>query len=99
MFFSLLFYRTPMSDNKLNITALDMDARGIGHLPNEDGSPGKVVFVDGALPGEEVSIQTYRKKPHWENARMTELHQESSQRVQPQCRYFGLCGGCSMQHL
>jgi len=83
----------------MKITALDMDARGIGHLQNEDGTVGKVVFVDGALPGEVVSIQTYRKKPHWENAHMTELHQESSQRTKPRCSYFGLCGGCSMQHL
>ncbi|WP_423828253.1 23S rRNA (uracil(1939)-C(5))-methyltransferase RlmD [Solimicrobium silvestre] len=83
----------------MKITALDMDARGIGHLQNEDGTDGKVVFVDGALPGEVVSVQTYRKKAHWENALMTELHQESSQRVKPKCSYFGLCGGCSMQHL
>jgi len=83
----------------MKITALDMDARGIGHLHNEDGSQGKVVFVDGALPGEIVSFSTYRKKPHWENAQMTQLHKESSQRVKPKCRYFGLCGGCSMQHL
>ncbi len=88
-----------MSDNKMKITALDMDARGIGHLQNEDGSQGKVVFVDGALPGEIVSFQTYRKKPHWENAQMTALHRESSQRTKPKCSYFGLCGGCSMQHL
>ena len=88
-----------MSDNKLKITALDMDARGIGHLQNEDGSQGKVVFVDGALPGEIVSFSTYRKKPHWENAQMTQLHKESSQRTKPKCSYFGLCGGCSMQHL
>ena len=88
-----------MSDNKIKITALDMEARGIGHLQNEDGSVGKVVFVDGALPGEEVSFRTYRKKPHWENAHMMQLHRESSQRTEPKCSYFGLCGGCSMQHL
>ena len=88
-----------MFTNKLKITALDMDARGIGHLQNEDGSQGKVVFVDGALPGEVVSYSTYRKKPHWENAQMTQLHVESSQRTRPKCVYFGICGGCSMQHL
>lgn len=88
-----------MTDHTLHITALDMDARGIGHLSNEDGSPGKVVFVDGALPGELVSCSSYRKKPHWENAQMTALHRESAQRVRPRCAYFGTCGGCSMQHL
>ncbi len=88
-----------MSDNKVNITALDMEARGIGHLRNEDGSNGKVIFVDGALPGEVVSIQSYRKKEHWENAFIMRLHHESSQRVEAQCKYFKVCGGCSMQHL
>jgi 23S rRNA (uracil1939-C5)-methyltransferase len=88
-----------MPNNKMKITALDMDARGIGHWQNEDGTNGKVVFVDGALPGEMVSVQIYRKKAHWENGLMTKLHQESAQRVKPQCPYFGLCGGCSMQHL
>jgi 23S rRNA (uracil1939-C5)-methyltransferase len=88
-----------MSNNKIKITALDIEARGVGHWPNEDGTDGKVVFVDGALPGEIVSVQTYRKKAHWENAAMIELHRESSQRVKPHCDFFGVCGGCSMQHL
>ncbi|MCU6433161.1 23S rRNA (uracil(1939)-C(5))-methyltransferase RlmD [Undibacterium sp. Jales W-56] len=83
----------------INIRSLDMDARGVGHLENEDGSPGKVVFVEGALPGEEVGFQTFKKKASWEAATMTQLVRESSQRVQPKCAYFGLCGGCSMQHL
>ncbi|MCD6026606.1 MAG: rlmD [Solimicrobium sp.] len=88
-----------MFDNKIKITALDIDARGIGHLQNEDGTDGKVIFVDGALPGEIVSVQVYRKKASWENALVTKLHKESSQRVKPDCVYFGICGGCSMQHL
>nr|WP_315472827.1 23S rRNA (uracil(1939)-C(5))-methyltransferase RlmD [uncultured Undibacterium sp.] len=85
--------------NTLNIRSLDMDARGVGHLENEDGSPGKVVFVEGALPGEVVGFNTYRKKPSWEAATMGALVKESSQRVTPKCPHFGVCGGCSMQHL
>ncbi|MFC0350763.1 23S rRNA (uracil(1939)-C(5))-methyltransferase RlmD [Undibacterium danionis] len=85
--------------NTLNIRSLDMDARGVGHLDNEDGSPGKVVFVEGALPGEVVGFNTYRKKPSWEAATMGALVKESSQRVTPKCPHFGVCGGCSMQHL
>ena len=88
-----------MSKNKISITALDMDARGIGHFQNEDGTQGKVVFVDGALPGELVDISVYRKKAHFENAQMMAIHIESPQRVKPQCPHFGVCGGCSMQHL
>ena len=88
-----------MPENTIEIVALDMDARGVGHLHNEDGSPGKVVFVEGALPGERVSFLTFKKKKNWEAARMTELHRESALRVTPKCVHFHICGGCSMQHL
>ncbi len=83
----------------LDIESLDMEARGVGHLPNEDGTPGKVIFVEGALPGERVRFKSYRRKPKWEAADMTELLRESSLRTQPRCKFFGLCGGCAMQHL
>ncbi|MDQ9171105.1 23S rRNA (uracil(1939)-C(5))-methyltransferase RlmD [Oxalobacteraceae bacterium R-40] len=88
-----------MSNNIIDIESLDMEARGVGHLQNEDGSPGKVIFVEGALPGERVSFQSYRRKPKWEAADMTALHHESALRVKPKCVYFGTCGGCAMQHL
>jgi 23S rRNA (uracil1939-C5)-methyltransferase len=76
-----------------------MDARGVGHLENEDGSPGKVIFVEGALPGERVSFETLRKKKNWESGRMVTLQKASSMRVEPKCPHFWHCGGCSMQHL
>lgn len=85
--------------NTIEIRSLDMDARGVGNLQNEDGSTGKVVFVDGALPGELVEFSTYKKKASWEAATMMSLVRESSQRVEPKCEFFGTCGGCSMQHL
>lgn len=88
-----------MQENIIEIKSLDMDARGVGHIENEDGSPGKVVFVEGALPGERVSFVTFKKKKNWEMARMTALHRESSMRVTPKCKHFDNCGGCSMQHL
>ena len=88
-----------MEQNIINIESLDMEGRGIGHLQNEDGTQGKVIFVEGALPGEKVSFQTFRAKKNWEAARMTELHRESVLRVKPKCEWFGICGGCAMQHL
>jgi 23S rRNA (uracil1939-C5)-methyltransferase len=88
-----------MHDTIIDIKSLDMDARGVGHLANEDGTPGKVIFVEGALPGEKVSFLTFKKKKNWEAARMTELHRASSMRVAPKCQHFDYCGGCSMQHL
>ena len=88
-----------MPDPIIKIESLDMEARGVGHLPNEDGSPGKVIFVEGALPGETVSFSSYRRKSKWEAARMTALHSESALRVRPKCPWFGVCGGCAMQHI
>ncbi|MES2130563.1 MAG: 23S rRNA (uracil(1939)-C(5))-methyltransferase RlmD [Pseudomonadota bacterium] len=88
-----------MQAPRILIKTLDMDARGVGHLDNEDGSPGKVIFVEGALPGETVSFETFKKKKNWEAARMTALHRESALRVKPACAHFDQCGGCSMQHL
>jgi 23S rRNA (uracil1939-C5)-methyltransferase len=88
-----------MHDSLLDIESLDMEARGVGHLANEDGSPGKVIFVEGALPGERVRFKSYRRKAKWEAADMTELLRESSLRAKPRCMYFGICGGCAMQHL
>ncbi|MFZ6861232.1 23S rRNA (uracil(1939)-C(5))-methyltransferase RlmD [Undibacterium sp. Ji67W] len=85
--------------NKIEIRSFDMDARGVGHLQNEDGTQGKVVFVEGALPGELVSFSSYKKKSSWEVATLSEVHRTSSQRVDPKCEFFGTCGGCSMQHL
>lgn len=88
-----------MQHNTIVIESLDMDGRGVGHLQNEDGTPGKVIFVEGALPGECVSFQSFRRKPKWEAATLTELHRESALRIEPKCTYFGNCGGCAMQHL
>ena len=94
-----LLFLSPMQEIFIDIKSLDADARGVGHLENEDGSPGKVVFVGGALPGERVSYETLKKKKNWEAGRMLTLQRASSMRVEPKCIHFGVCGGCSMQHL
>ena len=82
----------------LEIESLDIDAQGIARRPD-----GKVVFIEGALPFEQVSVSVHRKKNNWEAGTVTAVHRESSQRVRPGCPHFGLhagaCGGCKMQHL
>ena len=88
-----------MQETFIEIKSLDADARGVGHLENEDGSQGKVVFVEDALPGERVSYEVKKKKKNWEAGRMVTLQRASSMRVEPRCQHFGYCGGCSMQHL
>lgn len=85
-------------DEWLRIESLDMEAQGVAR-----NSEGKVVFVEGALPGEEVQVQVLRRKNQWEQASYVALRHESAQRVRPGCPHFGLhagaCGGCKMQHL
>lgn len=75
------------------IESLDHEARGITRLD------GKTVFVEGALPGERVEYVSLRKKPSYEVARSERILKASPDRVVPRCAHFGVCGGCSMQHL
>ncbi|MBP7132586.1 MAG: 23S rRNA (uracil(1939)-C(5))-methyltransferase RlmD [Aquabacterium sp.] len=77
----------------LKVESLDLEAQGVAHRAD-----GKVVFIEDALPGEEVRVSVNRRKNNWEQATMTERRRDSSQRVEPGCTYFGLCGGCKMQH-
>lgn len=82
----------------LTVESLDLEAQGVAH--NEEG---KVVFIEGALPTEQVQVQVGRRKNAWEQATMTAMRRESAQRVRPGCPHFGLhagaCGGCKMQHM
>jgi 23S rRNA (uracil1939-C5)-methyltransferase len=75
------------------ISALDQEGRGVARVD------GKAMFVEGALIGERVAIEIYRNKPNYALARMTALFEASHERVTPPCPHFGVCGGCSLQHL
>lgn len=77
----------------LQVEALDQEGRGIGHVD------GKVIFIEGALTGETVTYVPYRRKPNYELAKVETVITASPARVTPRCAYFGICGGCSMQHL
>ncbi len=85
-------------EDALHVDALDIEAQGVARRDD-----GKVVFIEGALPGEWVSANVHRKKNNWEAASLRAVYRASSQRVQPGCAHFGLhegaCGGCKMQHL
>jgi 23S rRNA (uracil1939-C5)-methyltransferase len=85
-------------DEWLSVESLDIEAQGVAH-----NSEGKVVFIEGALPGEQVQVDVGRRKNQWEAGTLRALRRESSQRVRPGCPHFGLhpgaCGGCKMQHL
>ncbi|MCL2656563.1 MAG: 23S rRNA (uracil(1939)-C(5))-methyltransferase RlmD [Betaproteobacteria bacterium] len=77
----------------VTIESLDHEGRGVAHFD------GKAIFIEGALPGEQVEFASYRKKTSFEQATVTRIVRESAQRVTPGCEFFGICGGCSLQHL
>ena len=85
-------------DEWLTVDAIDLEAQGVAR-----NAEGKVVFVEGALPGEQVQVQVGRSKNAWEQGTMVAMRRESALRVRPGCPHFGLhagaCGGCKMQHL
>ena len=75
------------------VESIDQEGRGVAH------ANGKVIFVEGALTGETVSYNSYRKKPSFELAQVAQIYKSASLRVPPKCPHFGRCGGCSIQHL
>lgn len=60
---------------------------------------GKPILIDGALPGEQVVFKYSRIRRDYGEGNVIEVRAPSADRVQPKCRYFGVCGGCSLQHL
>ncbi len=60
---------------------------------------GKVIFIENAVPGDVVDIRLFKNKKDWAEGFVTKYHEYSSQRVEPFCRHFGVCGGCQWQML
>jgi 23S rRNA (uracil1939-C5)-methyltransferase len=85
--------RLPAPVSGVTIDSLSHDGRGIAHLD------GKAVFIDGALPGEVVGFEYLASRRRFDEGRVTVVTQPSPDRVQPRCPHFGVCGGCSLQHL
>lgn len=78
---------------ELEIESLSHEGRGVAHLEE------KVIFVSGALPSEKVLANRTFSRAKFEEAEVLEVLQASDQRIQPKCEVFGICGGCSFQHL
>jgi 23S rRNA (uracil1939-C5)-methyltransferase len=55
---------------------------------------GYTLFIEGALPAEEVQVQITERKKNYGNAALLKIHKNSSHRVKPSCPLFGTCGGC-----
>jgi 23S rRNA (uracil1939-C5)-methyltransferase len=91
--------RLDHSPKTLDIVNLGHDGRGVARWPQGHAQAGKTVFVSGALPGEQVSVQQTARSRHFDEARTLEVLAASPDRVTPRCPHFGVCGGCVLQHL
>ncbi len=60
---------------------------------------GKVIFTEGAIPGDVVDILLVKNKKDWAEARVLKLVSPSADRITPFCKHFGVCGGCKWQML
>ena len=88
----------------VQVESLDLDAQGIARLtPNEEellqGQSGKVVFIQGALPTERVTYIITRDRARFSKAKVLDILKPAVFRATPKCKAFGVCGGCTMQHL
>jgi len=77
----------------VHIESMTHDGRGVAHID------GKAVFIEDALPDEEVLLHLQRRHRKYDEARVATLIQASPERVTPECTHFGICGGCSLQHM
>lgn len=75
------------------ITSLSHDGRGISRID------GKTIFIDGALPEELVEFAFTKRHSNFDEAKTVAVLKSSPHRVPALCPHFGVCGGCSLQHL
>ncbi|HUQ97629.1 MAG TPA: TRAM domain-containing protein, partial [Chitinophagaceae bacterium] len=60
---------------------------------------GKVIFVEGVVPGDVVDVRLTKNKKDWAEGHALQFRQLSPDRVEPFCQHFGVCGGCQWQML
>ncbi|HIE55019.1 MAG TPA: 23S rRNA (uracil(1939)-C(5))-methyltransferase RlmD [Chromatiaceae bacterium] len=85
--------RLPQEPVEAVVENLSHDGRGVSRVEK------KVTFIHGALPGERVMFRYTARRRDRDEGEVVELLQASPERVRPRCSHFGLCGGCSLQHL
>ncbi len=79
-----------------NIEIIDLGAKGkaVGKA-----SDGKVIFAPFLAPGDIADIQTTKKRKAYYEGKAVKIHRYSDLRTEPACAYFGICGGCKLQHI
>ncbi|MCR8849423.1 23S rRNA (uracil(1939)-C(5))-methyltransferase RlmD [Rossellomorea sp. SC111] len=77
----------------LTIKKIGINGEGVGFFKR------KIVFVPGALAGEEVVVEVTKVHPKFTEARIKKIRKKSPERVKAPCPVYELCGGCQLQHL
>jgi 23S rRNA (uracil1939-C5)-methyltransferase len=85
--------QVPLALEELDVESLDAEGRGVAR-----NAEGKVVFVEGALPGERVQAEVVLSKKRFAVLQLKTLLQAAPTRREPRCPHFGVCGGCALQH-
>lgn len=76
-----------------DVRDLTHDGRGIADVE------GQRIFVAGALPAERVLIEPRRRRRRYQEADLVRVVTPAPDRVAAPCEYFGVCGGCALQHM
>lgn len=79
--------------HNLEITDYAAEGKSLGRID------GKVIFVEGAVPGDTADVLLIRNKKDWAEGKSLKITKYSKERVEPFCKHFGVCGGCKWQML
>lgn len=83
----------PLQEHESVVDSLSHDGKGICRIE------GKVIFVTGALPGERIRFSFRPHKKNHDDGNLLEVLEASPDRIEPKCKHYGVCGGCSFMHL
>ncbi len=78
----------------LKIEKIIFGGDGLARLPN-----GKIVFIPYTIPGEIVEVELIRDYGDYIEGKAKKILERSSERIDPLCEYYGICGGCQFQHI
>lgn len=85
--------KLPQDPVTVTIESLSHDGRGVTHVD------GKVVFIDEALPGETLEFVYTDSRRDYAEGKVVNLLTRAEHRTDPECLHYGVCGGCSFQHV